>query len=184
MDSNKQSTPQKPRRRSIWPFIIVGLLGAHVVGMMVAVAITRHDRTFLVVPDYYDKAQHWDAAQAEKRSSASLGWTLQLGPAPAVDDHGNRSVLITLADANGQAIPGLTLTLDYFHHAHPDEQHKILLTASAADGRNFSSLLPMSYEGVWEFHFTGHAGDKTFVETQTTYLASHYAAPELHAAAK
>ena len=172
MSSNngKQFPAAAQKRRSLWPYLIVGMLAAHVAGMVVAFTITMRDKTFLVVPDYYDRAQHWDAAQAERRASAALGWKLQLEPGKAVDEHGNRAVKVTLADAQDHAIAGLKLRLEYFHHAHPDQQHKLDLTADPNDGRIFGAALPMSYSGVWEFHLTGQAGDKRFVETQTTVL--------------
>lgn len=172
MHTDTLQYPQPPRRRSIWPFVVVGLLAGHVTGMVIAVVITQHDKTFLVVPDYYDKAQHWDSSQAERRASASLGWSVQIEPGAGEDERGNRAVRFVLADAQGRAVPAAALEVNYFHHAHPDQQHKILLRADGADARTFQALLPMPYAGIWEFHFVANGGQKTFVQTQTQYIVS------------
>lgn len=172
MELNKKKITLPGNRRSIWPYLIVGLLAAHVAGMAVAVTITLHDKTFLVVPDYYDKAQHWDAAQAEKRASASLGWKIQIEVSPVVDEHGNRAARFFITGADDRALPDANVEVEYFHHAHPDQQHKTSLTADPSDARAFISMLAMPYTGVWEFHFTVQSVGKAFTQTQTPYVVS------------
>lgn len=172
METNTKNLVPHKNRRSIWPFLIIGLLAAHVTGMVIAVTITEHDKTFLVVPDYYDKAQHWDAAQAERRVSASLGWNVLIEPAAAIDERGNRAVRFMLSNAQGQPLPNASMEVQYFHHAHPDQQQKARLTVDAGDPRAFAGMLAMPYAGVWEFHVTAHAGGRTFEQTQTPYVVS------------
>lgn len=167
-----EANVSKPRRRPRWPFIIVGLLGLHVTGMVIAVTIAQRDRGMLIVPNYYDKAQHWDAAQAERRASRQLGWTVRTETALKVDAQGRRAVCFVLTDAKGAAVPGARLHVDYFHHAHPNQQNALTLAEPDRDDpTRFTQLVSMPYPGVWEFHFTATVVEKTFVDTQTHFLS-------------
>ncbi len=47
----------------IWPFIIVGMLLAHVGGMMVIVTLCQRNKP-PVIENYYDKAINWDRDRA------------------------------------------------------------------------------------------------------------------------
>lgn len=165
----------RPSRRSRWPWIIVGLLGSHVLAMVVAVTIAVHDRSFAVVPNYYQRAVNWDEQQAQLRASEKLGWKVEVEASGQVDPLGRRVVSFVLSDAQGHAIPGTTLEVEYFHDAHGDEDHVVKLTPDAADPTHFTSLLPMRYAGEWEFHFTAKSGDQTFIakQTQTVSNATH-----------
>jgi hypothetical protein len=53
-----------PRRHLRWPLIVLGLLVGHISLMVVAVIIATHDQANTVLPDYYQKAQHWDQDRA------------------------------------------------------------------------------------------------------------------------
>ncbi len=58
MSSN--NTPSAPgKRRSVWPFIVVGLLCAHAGGMIFVVSLTQRNKP-PVIENYYEKAVNWD----------------------------------------------------------------------------------------------------------------------------
>ncbi len=66
MPDNKSIDYAKPttvgtttRKRNVWPFIIVGLLAAHVGGMLLIVSIAQRSKP-AVIEDYYQKAINWD----------------------------------------------------------------------------------------------------------------------------
>jgi hypothetical protein len=50
-----------PRR---WAFFAVGILFTHFAGMMFAVTIFVRNHNGDVIPDYYEKAVHWDEQKA------------------------------------------------------------------------------------------------------------------------
>lgn len=52
-------------RVSKWPFIIVGLLVAHVGGMLTLVTIAQRNKP-PVVENYYQKAVNWDRDHADR----------------------------------------------------------------------------------------------------------------------
>lgn len=163
-------TESHPTKRGRWPWIIVGLLGGHVLLMVVAVTIATHDRSFAVVPNYYQRALNWDQTQAEKRASEKLGWHVRVEASSQVDPIGRRTVSFVLTDADGKPLDHAVLDVEYFHHAHGDEEKQVKLTPDATDPSHFTVLLPMRYPGNWEFHFTVTAGGKTFVSGLTEYL--------------
>lgn len=166
------ATAGRPNRRSAWPWFIVALLASHVLAMVVAVTIAVRDRSFAVVPNYYDRAVNWDEEQAKFRASEKLGWQVQVEAAGQVDPLGRRVVSFVLTDSRGHAISGATLQVEYFHEAHGDEDHDVELTPDASDPTRFTRLLPMRYAGEWEFHFTANAGGQTFVAKQTQTLSN------------
>jgi hypothetical protein len=57
-----------------WPLIVVALLGAHVGLMSWAVTKCVGDRNAAVIPNYYEKAVHYDDFKAERaRRAAAQG---------------------------------------------------------------------------------------------------------------
>lgn len=160
------------RRKSWWPWFVVGLLGTHVAAMAIAVTLATRDRSFAVVPDYYQRAVNWDQAQAQIRASEKLGWRIAVEASDQVDPLGRRVASFVFTDARGSALPRATLEVEYFHHAHGDDDHMVKLSPDAADPTHFTALLPMRYAGQWEFHFTGQSGGQTFVAKQLQTLSN------------
>src|SRR3954466_7927827 len=99
-----RATPTRKFRYWPWPLIVVGLLLGHVSIMVTAVILATGDKSFAVLPNYYEKAVNWDKNQAELRASEKLGWQVTLVPSPDVDPAGHRSLMLTLADATGHAV--------------------------------------------------------------------------------
>lgn len=153
-----------------WPIIIVGMLATHVTIMAVAVTLATRDAGFSVVPNYYNRATHWDADQAARKASADLGWQVKIEPSQLVDPLGNRQVHITLVDAAGTPIRGGKLEIEYFHHAHGHEERVITLTGDETAG--VDRAVPMRYEGIWEFHCTATVDGKPFVQSSTQWITN------------
>ena len=162
--------PRGPRHRSKWPFIVVGLLLAHVGLMTAAVMLATRDKSFAVTPDYYEQALHWDRDQAAKRASEKLGWKLEIQPADQVDPLGRRAATLALTDATGKPIPDAAIEIVYFHHSHAASP-LTLKAVTGADGRATQSV-PMRYSGFYDFRCTATAGGKTFVSTITQFVGA------------
>jgi nitrogen fixation protein FixH len=148
------------------------MLASHVLIMVVAVTIAVRDRSFAVVPNYYQRGINWDAEQAVVRSSARLGWHVDVQAADEVDPVGRRAVRFNVTDSAGHALPGAVIELEYFHDAHGDEDRTVNLTPDPSDPTQFSAVLPMRYAGEWEFHFTITAGKQTYVGKQNLTLSN------------
>jgi nitrogen fixation protein FixH len=153
-----------------WPLIIIAMLATHVTIMMIAVTLATRDPDFSVVPDYYNKATHWDQQQAALKASALLGWHLRIEPAPQVDPLGVRNVRFTLVDAAGVPIHDAAIEVAYFHHAHGDHTQTLQLHSDATG--TIEQPLPMRYEGIWEFHCTATANGHSFTQSSTQWITN------------
>jgi nitrogen fixation protein FixH len=161
----------KPVRSWRWPIIVVVMLAIHMLIMMTAVTIASRARALGVVPNYYDKAVHWDQEQAALRQSKALGWQIFIHPASNIDSLGKRDVLFELLDAQGKSIAADSLEITYFHHAHAEESEHLTLN-KGPDAGEFGVKLPMRYAGLWEFHFVALAQGKRFVSSITQTLSN------------
>ena len=167
---NTNETPVRPRRHMKWPLIVIGLLTGHVSVMVVAVVIATHDKSFAVLPDYYQKAVHWDDTQAELRASERLGWQCAFTPSADVDPLGRRSVTFTLVDAAGKGIAGADVQVTYFHHARPAELLKATLQTDQS-GRA-TQTIPMRNEGFWQVNVRASKDGQKFVQTTTPFVST------------
>jgi nitrogen fixation protein FixH len=166
---NPQPTPSNnatPRRR--WPFfvmpgVIAGLLGGHIVFIILAITLATGDRSFAVVPDYYQKAVDWDQRQADLTASDDLGWQVDLTPSEQVDDPGKRRVVVSARDGAGQPIAGATARLHYYHLARAGE-HRSAELAEVLPGQ-YTAELPMSAQGRWSLEIELQRGTERYVES-------------------
>lgn len=164
-----QPAPRKPRH-FLWPLIVVGLLLGHLTIMMTAVVLASRDKSFTVLPDYYQQAVNWDKNRAELRASERLGWQATIVPAPDVDAIGRRAVALTLTDAAGKPIPNAAVELTGYHHARPADLLKATFRTDAS-GRA-SQTLAMPREGFYQLNLSATAGRDHFVNTQTQFVST------------
>lgn len=155
-----------------WPMIIVGLLVGHVALMMAACVIATHDKSFVVVPNYYGRAVNWDREMAARRASKALGWHVVVEASGHVDASGRRGVSFVLSDADGRPVKDATLEADYFHHAHPEAERVVKLEADPREPGRYPALLSMPYAGTYEFHFSAIGQGKTFTESSIEILSN------------
>jgi nitrogen fixation protein FixH len=160
----------RPRRHLKWPLIVVGLLTGHFSIMVVAVVIATHDKSFAVLPDYYQKAVHWDDSQAELRASERLGWKCAFTPSPEVDPLGRRAVTLTLIDAVGKPVTDADVQVTYFHHARPAELFNVSLRTDDA-GRAIQTIT-MRNQGFWQVNVTASKAGQKFVQTTTPFVST------------
>lgn len=168
-DGPALSSVRAPRKGAYrWPMIVVGLLVTHVVLMLLAASIATRDRSFAVLPNYYENAVKWDQTRAAQRDSDTLGWKLTIDPSTSVTPLGQRSIAFTLKDSSGKPVENANLSVDYYHHSHAKDAASIKLQQTEP-GR-FVTTLPMRYPGFWQFNVTAEAGGKTFVDNLSQYV--------------
>lgn len=150
-----------------WPLIIVSLLVVHVVAMIVVAAIATSDRSFAVVPNYYQEAIHWDQTKALKEASAKLGWKAEIIVSATEDAKRDRLVALRVTDATGQPVNIEKAQLKYFHFSHAKDANSV--TLAARDGK-IEGTIPLRYEGFYEFNLMVSAGESVFVDKVTQYV--------------
>lgn len=112
---------EPPRGAWIWPTIVVGLLSIQVVICMVAYFVATSDPSQVVVSNYHSKALAWDEYRAEQRAAAALGWSHELDIAHQADMLGDRTVRLSLNDADGQPLTDATVNVQAYHYARANQ---------------------------------------------------------------
>lgn len=110
-------------------WVAVGLLVAHVGGMLTAVYIAVGDRTFVALPDYYSKSIKWDQNQDLIRRSEALGWHRSV--ALNVVSPGNYALQISVTDKDGQPVSGLKAKAVIYPELFPNLAHDFVLSEAA-----------------------------------------------------
>ena len=153
---------------TIWPFVIAGALGLHVVGSLVMVYFATSNESYAVEPDYYRKALAWNDKQAQDRRNAELGWQLEFTVEPAPGQDPTLSVELTRGD--GSPVNGAAVNVEAFANARRNDVFTASLTTSAA---GYETTLPMRRNGLWEFRFTVTRGDDLFTYRDTRHVWTH-----------
>ena len=157
----------KPEVR--WPLFIVGLLVFQVgLGAFFFWKATS-DPSFAVEEDYYQKAVNWEAKQAQDRTNAELGWTLDQSVGAINDDRTTRTLIAELHDADDSPITGAIIQVETFHNVRAGE----ILRAELKEAKpgQYSTQLPMLRPGLWEIRFTVESDSETFTHTARDHLA-------------
>jgi nitrogen fixation protein FixH len=143
---------------TLWPFVIAGALGLHVVGSLVMVYFATSNDSYAVEPDYYQKALHWNDRQAQDRANARLGWQLEFTVEPA--EQGQDPMLrVDLTTIEGAPVADAAISVEAFANARRDD---ILTATVGAAESGYETTLPMRRDGLWEFRFTVTRGDDLF----------------------
>ncbi len=143
------TTPDNNAHRGawIWPAIVIGLLSLQVVICTVAFFVATADPSQVVVSNYHAKALAWDEQRAEQRAVAELGWQAALDISPEADMLGDRTVRLTLKDAQGEPLTGATVSASTYHFARANQLIEADL-AEAAPGE-YVARMNMRKPGRW-----------------------------------
>jgi hypothetical protein len=164
-----------PRKRSPWPYAIVGLLGAHVSAMVLAVHVAGGSSGHTLLPEYHDRGSTWDEARAAAVRSDALGWTLAVVPAvlseAAVlgDGTGQRRLGLVLRDAAGDPVSGAAVTVRSYHCSVGE---RCEAAASALEGGDYVVLLPMERPGAYEVETVATLDGLEFRDTRRVDVVS------------
>jgi len=154
------------KQGSLWPFVIAGALGLHVVGLLVMVYFATSNDSYAVEPDYYQKALHWSDKQAQDRVNAELGWRLEYTVEPAQPGQ-DPTLSVTLTSAEGEPVTGATVAVETFANARRDD----VLTATVSPSESgYETTMPMRRDGLWEFRFTVTRGDDLFTNRDMRHV--------------
>ncbi len=159
----------KPRRPR-WPWIVVGLLGAHVslMAVCVTVAVTNHAASG-VIPDYYQQAVAWDEHRAEREASEALGWSSAVVPSAVMQADGRR-VAVEVTDAEGQPLTDALVTLTCF--AERRSLDVLSVSMQAQGGGVYAGVLPIHEPGLWVFRVRAERGGDVFLDEQHRVISA------------
>jgi nitrogen fixation protein FixH len=123
-----------------WIVAIVGLLGGNVIAMVILMISSGAHGGAQVIPDYYERAAHYDRTIDQEAANRALGWRV------AVD--GRR---VTVVDASGRTVEGVTLA--GYPRAHAAQRFEV------RDGR-----VPAAAHGWLDVTVTAVRGAERFVQ--------------------
>ena len=143
------------------PAVVLGLLGGHMVFIMIAITLATGDPSFAVVPDYYQKGVDYDERKALLTQSAALGWSVEVNASPSADAIGQRELVVQVRDANGQTVQGLDMRVEAYHVARASDP--VTLACVEALPGQYVTTSRMSKEGFWQFAIDATLDDQRFV---------------------
>ena len=157
------------KKGAVWPFIIAGALGLHVVGSLIFVFIATSDPSYAVEEDYYEKAMNWDQKRAQDRTNASLGWLFEFEVAPPEKPGDQPQLEVTLRDAAGEPLAGAAIAVEAFHISRSNDTFKTELRETEDPGV-YRVSTPMQHNGRWELRFTAQRNGDLLTHSETRHL--------------
>ncbi len=157
----KPQQPGKPPKYWIWPAIIVGLLAVHTLAMLIVIMIATNNPSEAVVSDYHAKAVAWDEHQAQVRASEALGWTVAVEASPQPDLLNQRTVRISLKDADANPLTDAKVHLKAYHHARAADIKEADVEERAPG--EYIVMIDMRRNGMWAFEIEAHKDEDTFI---------------------
>lgn len=143
------------------PAVVLGLLGGHMLFIMIAITLATGDPSFAVVPDYYQKGVDYDERKALLTQSAALGWSVEVHAGLTTDAIGQREFIVQVRDAEGQAVHGLDMKIEAYHVARASEP-LAFACVEALPGQYVASPR-MRKEGFWQFTIDSTINEQRFV---------------------
>lgn len=160
----------------LWPGIIIGMLGVHTIGCLIVVYIATSDPSHAVVPDYHSKAVAWDQQQAQARASLRLGWSCTIETSLAADMFGQRTVRISLRNANDEPLTDAQVKLRTYHHARGNDVSEPEFKEGAPG--EYVATVDMKRPGLWGFDVEVMHGDEVYTtEVDQQVGPTKYGAP-------
>lgn len=151
----------RPKRWLVMPMVVAGLLGGHVIFIILAITFATGDRSFAVVPDYYQKSVSFDERKVALAASAELGWSYEFRPSERLDPTDERGVVVVLRDQDGAAVQGAEMSLTGYHLARANDVVSIVL--SEVSPGQYVGQGPIQKAGFWQFELVATRGDARFI---------------------
>lgn len=122
---------QDANRRAAWRWgsLIVGLLSLQVAGGIAAIVLASGDPSVGIVPDYHEKALHWDDEVALQTASQALGWDCEISQ---LDDSSSVAGLrITLTDRETKPVELASGELTIYRHVRASDVRRVKIPSGA-----------------------------------------------------
>lgn len=167
--SGQPTATARPRHHTWkWPLIVVGLLVAHVTGMMTAVTIATRDKSFIVLPNYYQKALEWDQRKSALAAADKLGWERRITLGDFDASHQTRLIRIEMVDRNRQPLEGLSISITAAPEKHPDRFQTLQLTSQSPG--SYVGHLKVTQTDVWSVDIDAKRGNEHYVSNAKPWI--------------
>jgi nitrogen fixation protein FixH len=159
----------------LWGSVVVAFLILQLVIGGLAYKLATGDPSVAVMPDYHQRALHWDDEIARRKRSDQLGWTSTLQWDAHSQGKVGREFAVQVKDSNGNAIAGGQASLRFFHHTRGGDVATMNLKERSPG--EYVGLLPMSQPGLWDVEFSlARDEDEAYWRHETLDIASDVSA--------
>ena len=139
-----------------WVGLVLGLLGMSVAIQGTALFLSSREPLGLV-PDYEDKAAHWNDHQEQLARNEALGWEVDLSVAAVP---GGAEFVLDVDDATGDPLADAAVSAVVFHNANADARLPLDLTARGPGV--YGVAAPLKRAGIYEIQLEIRRGDDLF----------------------
>lgn len=151
------------KRGMMWPVAVAGVLCLTIAANIWLIVIARHDPSFAVEDNYYERGLHWDDELAQRAHNEKLGWRLLATLAPIEQGRG-AELHVALRDAAVAPIPDASIVVRAVHVARANDPVEVTLEASGSG--EYRALVPLQRTGLWELRIAVHRGNELFTAVE------------------
>lgn len=151
------------KRGMIWPAAVAGVLCLTIAANVWLITIARHDPSFAVEENYYQRGLHWDDELAQRAHNEQLGWRLLATLAPIQRGRG-AELRVALRDASVAPIPDASIVVRAVHVARANDPVEVTLISSGPG--EYRALVPLERAGLWELHIAVHRGSELYTAVE------------------
>ena len=156
MTDTALSPKPQVKQSARWALVPVGLLACSVVGLSWMALVAVRDPNFALEHDYYQKAIHWDQAQAQAADNQRLAYRFSVPPNVPLDKSGHASIELKLSDRAGHPVSGARVVAEAFPNAFSDEI--VQLTFSEREPGVYTASVKAGRAGLWELRLAMDSG--------------------------
>ncbi|CAG0949163.1 hypothetical protein PHYC_00088 [Phycisphaerales bacterium] len=158
------TTTERSSSGRVWPYAVVGLLAMNAVIVGITVYAASSDRSFAVVPGYYEKASRWDDEVRARQRESAMGWALRMEVGSPDLRSGDRLLIATLTDRHGESLSDVSLKAEAFHNASARDRVTLDFAPTGRPGE-LACTLHGSRPGLWTFDFAARRGKETWSQS-------------------
>ncbi len=161
LDSDRQVANRKAALR--WGGFVVGLLSLQVIGGVFAILLATGDESVAIVPNYHQKALHWDEQVAIATASSRLGWIAQMDPTHL--HRGAAGLRIRLRDQGGQLVEIEAGEIEIYRHIRAADVRRVKIPGGSVGAIDLDPCFDAG--GLWQVALdVSDAQGNRFVDSQ------------------
>jgi len=165
------SASQSTRSAWLWGSVVVAFLILQLIIGGAAYKLATSDPSVAVMPDYHERALHWDNELARRKRSDQLGWKSAFHWDNRNQTTAGRMFAVHVTDSSGNAVVGGQASLQFFHHTRGGDVATLGLQERSPG--EYAAELPMSQAGLWDIEFSLSRGtDEAYWRKETIDIAN------------
>lgn len=155
----------------LWGSVVVAFLILQLVIGGLAYNLATGDPSVAVMPDYHERALHWDDELARRKRSNKLGWKSAFQWSDVSQAASGRDFVVDVVDADGNAVAGGQASMRFFHHARGVDVATMKLQERLPG--EYVAELPMAKPGLWDVEFSlSRSPDEVYWRQETIDIAN------------